>query len=85
MKVTKQMLDAAMRKAVEAGLLPRDALRGDSFGEQEVIRHVLEAALGATCVPKAPTAPQPRPFQQYSSRPRLLPLSRLRTRNILVG
>lgn len=44
MKVTKQMLDAAMRKAVEAGLLPRSALRQDSFADREVIRLVLEAA-----------------------------------------
>ena len=47
MIVTNQMLEAALRKAVEAGLLPRDALRGESFGEREVIRHVLQAPLNA--------------------------------------
>lgn len=47
MKITMQMLDAAIRKAVEAGLLPRDALREESCGDRELIRHVVEAALDA--------------------------------------
>jgi hypothetical protein len=45
MKVTKPMLDAAMRKAVEAGLLPREALRQESYADREVFRLILEAAI----------------------------------------
>ncbi|OWW18689.1 hypothetical protein [Noviherbaspirillum denitrificans] len=45
--VTEEMLDAAVRKAVEAGLLPRHACRDDAHGYQELIRFVLQAALDA--------------------------------------
>lgn len=55
MKVTKHMLDAAMRKAVEAGLLPRSALREESFADREVIRLVLEAAIDVAGEPRRTT------------------------------
>ena len=45
--VTDEMLDAAVKKAVEAGLLPRHAHRDDASGYQELIRYVLQAALEA--------------------------------------
>jgi hypothetical protein len=41
------MLDAAVKKAVEAGLLPRHAYREDTSGYQELIRYVVQAALEA--------------------------------------
>jgi hypothetical protein len=43
--VTEEMLDAAIRKAVEAGLLPRHARHEDLSGNQELIRYILQAAL----------------------------------------
>ena len=45
--VTEEMLDAAMTKAVEAGLLPRHARREDASGYKDLIRFVLQAALEA--------------------------------------
>ena len=71
MIVTNQMLEAALRKAVEAGLLPRDALRGESFGEREVIRHVLQAALNAGLSEAPPTAAT-LPFHRRPTRDRAL-------------
>ena len=50
MKVTNQMIDAAMRKAVEAGLLPRNACQEDMLIHQELIRIVLQSALEAAPV-----------------------------------
>lgn len=50
MNLTEEMLDIAMRKAVEAGLLPRDACREDRCGQRELIRYILQATLEtATC------------------------------------
>lgn len=43
--VTEEMLDAALRKAVEAGLLPRNACREDRQAYQELVHLVLVAAL----------------------------------------
>lgn len=45
--VTDEMVEAAVRKAVEAGLLPRHACRQDTEGYQELIRYVLQAAIEA--------------------------------------
>jgi hypothetical protein len=45
--LTEEMLDAAMRKAIEAGLLPRDARREDRFGHRELIGYVLRGAFEA--------------------------------------
>lgn len=45
--VTEEMLDAALKKAVEAGLLPRNAWREDRQEYQELVRFVLQAALDA--------------------------------------
>lgn len=57
--VTEEMLDAAVKKAVEAGLLPRHAGR-DTQDYQELIRFVLQAALDAA----AKTALMRRPGTQ---------------------
>lgn len=51
--VTEEMLDAAMSKAVEAGLLPRNARREERQEYQELVRFVLQAALDA-----APSSPR---------------------------
>lgn len=45
MNITNEMLQAAMKKAVEAGLLPRNAYRENMQANQELIRFILEAAL----------------------------------------
>lgn len=45
MKVTTQMIDAAMKKATEAGLLPRHARQEDILINQELIRIVLQSAM----------------------------------------
>jgi len=45
--ITDEMLDAAMKKAVEAGLLPRYACRDNGHGYAELIRYVIQAALDA--------------------------------------
>ena len=45
MKITTEMIDAAMKKATEAGLLPRHARREDVSINRELIRMVLTAAL----------------------------------------
>jgi len=50
MKVTAQMIDAAMKKATEAGLLPRHAPQEDMLINQELIRAVLQSALEAAPV-----------------------------------
>lgn len=43
--VTDEMLEAALKKAVEAGLLPRNACREDRQEYQELMRYVVQAAL----------------------------------------
>ncbi len=45
MYITEQMVDAAMRKAIEAGLLPRHACGSEVAANQELIRYILQAAL----------------------------------------
>jgi hypothetical protein len=47
MKITREMLDIAMKKAVEAGLLPRHARYEDVATHEELIRSMLQAALEA--------------------------------------
>lgn len=60
MKITTEMIDAAMKKATEAGLLPRHARCEDISMNRELIRMVLTAALDSECnhaklpVPNAP-------------------------------
>lgn len=53
MKVTTEMIDAAMKKATEAGLLPRHARREEIAINRELIRMVLTAALEDQRNPKA--------------------------------
>lgn len=48
MDLTEEMLDTAVQKAVEAGLLPRHACREDRYGQRELIRFVLQAALDSS-------------------------------------
>lgn len=57
MNVTDEMLDVAMKKAVEAGLLPRHACREDLSVNQELIRHVLQAALDTVANEASPRTP----------------------------
>jgi hypothetical protein len=45
MNITKDMLQAATRKAVEAGLLPRRVYVEDIATNAEIMRDILEAAL----------------------------------------
>lgn len=45
MDITKDMLQAATRKAVEAGLLPRRVYAEDIATNAEIMRDILEAAL----------------------------------------
>lgn len=45
MTITNEMLHAAMKKAVEAGLLPRNACHENLNANQELIRFILKAAL----------------------------------------
>jgi len=46
-EVNDEMLNVAIRKAVEAGLLPRDACRDNRLGYRELVRAVLQSALDA--------------------------------------
>jgi len=59
-KITNEMLQAAMRKAVEAGLLPRNAYRENMTDNEELIRFILKAALDAS------PARRPISAQEYS-------------------
>lgn len=47
MKLTKEMLDAGVKKAIEAGLLPRHAGSAEMAVNQDLIRLVVQAALDA--------------------------------------
>jgi hypothetical protein len=55
-KITNEMLQAAMKKAVEAGLLPRNAYRENMTDNQELIRFILKAALDASPAPRQASA-----------------------------
>lgn len=57
--ITDEMLDAAMKKAVEAGLLPRHARGDDAQAYQELIRYVLQAALEKAPLTYAARRPVP--------------------------
>jgi hypothetical protein len=48
MNITDEMVQAAIRKAIEAGLLPRNACREDAEIYKELVRLVVQAALGAS-------------------------------------
>ncbi len=45
MDITDEMLRAAVRKAVEAGLLPRNACRDEANESKEIMRLIVQAAL----------------------------------------
>lgn len=45
MDITDEMLQAAVGKAIEAGLLPRNASRDDASGSKELMRMIVHAAL----------------------------------------
>lgn len=45
MQVTESMIETAMKTAIEAGLLPRDAMGNDVMNRRALIRKILESAL----------------------------------------
>lgn len=47
MKISAAMLDAALAKAVEAGLIPRRCSAQEQAQNRQVMRSILEAALTA--------------------------------------
>lgn len=47
MDITDEMLQAAVRKAIEAGLLPRNACRENANENKEMMRLIVQAALSA--------------------------------------
>lgn len=55
MDITDAMLLAAVRKAVEAGLLPRRACRENTQENRELMRLVVQAALNALPADSSPT------------------------------
>lgn len=57
MKVTNEMIEAAMKKATEAGLLPRHACKEEVSINRELIRIVVQAALDVPYVPQATSRP----------------------------
>ena len=67
MKITREMLDVAVRKAVEAGLLPRHARGEDAATHEELIRFILQAAL-ETAEPEPPFAEHPSRLRRGSSK-----------------
>lgn len=79
MKITTEMIDAAMKKATEAGLLPRHARREDVSINRELIRMVLMAALESErkhvkpALPEATGSQGAEPVGMNSSRFSCLP------------
>lgn len=47
MNITDEMLQAAVGKAIEAGLLPRNACRENAIESREIMRLIVQAALSA--------------------------------------
>lgn len=45
MNITDEMLQAAIRKAIEAGLLPRNASRDNAEESKAIMRLIVQAAL----------------------------------------
>lgn len=50
MQITDDMIDTAMKTAIDAGLLPRDAIANDVMNRRALIRQILESALQAASV-----------------------------------
>ncbi|WP_151634589.1 hypothetical protein [Noviherbaspirillum aerium] len=67
MKITTEMIDAAMRKATEAGLLPRHARREDVSINRELIRMVLLAALESNRKSGKPAVPDTKGGQSVEA------------------
>ncbi|HEV2610151.1 MAG TPA: hypothetical protein VGU61_07775 [Noviherbaspirillum sp.] len=62
MDITKDMLQAATRKAVEAGLLPRRVYVEDIATNAEIMRDILEAALESAAKSDSDlSSPAPQP------------------------
>lgn len=77
MEVTREMLDAALRKAVETGLLPRHALRhGGLYPERDLVRLVIEAALQH--LPEQGLHNAPRAKSEFGTAPSLGPIQPLK-------
>lgn len=66
MDITDEMLNAAVRKAIEAGLLPRNAHRDDATGSKELMRTIVVAAMTATSQDAFHTA---KPYGRHSTAP----------------
>lgn len=45
MQITDKMLQAAMKKAIEHGLVPRSLARDDYFQNMKALKDILQAAL----------------------------------------
>ena len=45
MRITDEMIDTAMKTAIDAGLLPRDVVANDVMNRRALIRQILESAL----------------------------------------
>lgn len=72
MKVTNEMVQVAVKKAVEAGLLPRHACREDAGSYQELIELILRAALDLAPAESPPVSPNPPVRPRGAQRMRLI-------------
>jgi hypothetical protein len=71
MNITEEMLKVAVTKSVEAGLLPRRALKEDFHDAQEMMRAILQSALdspGPTEKKGITNSASSAPETAYSSR-----------------
>jgi hypothetical protein len=72
MEITDEMLQAAVRKAVEAGLLPRNACRDDVIASKEIMRPIVQAILAAnpheTCRSGTPSLVHSRANSSFPTR-----------------
>lgn len=66
MNITDQMLKRAILKSVEAGLLPRRALREEFDDAQEMMRAILQSALGSLSMPEENDAHSEKPLPEQS-------------------
>lgn len=72
MKVTNEMVQVAVKKAVEAGLLPRHACREDAGSYQELIELILRAALDLAPAESDPVSTSPPVRPRGAQRMRLI-------------
>ncbi len=65
MKITDEMLTAAVTKAVEAGMLPRRSLKDDATEARLLMREILNAALDNAL----PAKTDAKPLSRWASSP----------------